>query len=89
MIRREYIAIQNVMGIKGSRVRFLSDALRANCMTGGTKTEQFARCLRAGGSSRAVLQTCKLLIGNSLGSCQEKRPFYCQGGSPYAKPNTT
>jgi hyperosmotically inducible periplasmic protein len=37
------------MDVKGLHVRYLSDAFCANCMTGGTKAEQFARYRRAGG----------------------------------------
>jgi hypothetical protein len=54
-----YVAIQRVTDVEGSSMAFLSDAFCANCMTGGIKTEQFARYCQAIGSRDAVPQTCK------------------------------
>src|ERR1017187_6955141 len=36
-----YAAIQQVMDVQGFRVRFISEAFCAYCMTGAAKTEQF------------------------------------------------
>jgi hypothetical protein len=47
----------------------------ANCMTGRTSAEQFARYLRVADRRGAVLQTCKWLCGNSLGYFDRNGPL--------------
>ena len=55
-------------GVQRFVCAFPSDAFCANCMTGGTKAEQFARYCQTGGSRCEVPKMCKWLSGNSLRS---------------------